>query len=168
MLIFCVQTNWVFPSEFQRSCRNDFDSSHWLWLESGYSAENVTRVESPFFLTWLESSPSQQNRDSSRVIDSGHAITGSCENWKINSCSGSGFYSKFWLLLRQKSQTLRLRYVFTSAIRKTWLFFVKRDKDPLELESFTGLWCNNGKPGPSTLATLRCSSQHHDAYCNAH
>jgi len=35
-------------------------SSSWLWLESGQSVENVTRVESPFFSTWLELSPSHQ------------------------------------------------------------------------------------------------------------
>ena len=35
-------------------------SSHWLWLESSQSVKNVTRVELPFFSTWLESSPSHQ------------------------------------------------------------------------------------------------------------
>ena len=35
-------------------------SSHWLWLESIHSVINVTRVESPFFSTWLVSSPSHQ------------------------------------------------------------------------------------------------------------
>ena len=33
-------------------------SSHWLWLESSHFVKNVTRVESPFFSTWFESSPS--------------------------------------------------------------------------------------------------------------
>jgi len=33
-------------------------SSHLLWLDSSHSVKNVTRVESPFFSAWLESSPS--------------------------------------------------------------------------------------------------------------
>ena len=48
MLIFCVQTNWVCPSETQRFCKNDC-------LESSHSVKHVTRVESPCYSTWLES-----------------------------------------------------------------------------------------------------------------
>jgi len=46
-------------------------SSHWVWLESSHFVKNVTRVESPFFSTWLESSPNHQNRDSSHAISNG-------------------------------------------------------------------------------------------------
>ena len=55
-------------------------SSRWLWLESSHSVKNVTRVESPSFSTWLESSPSHRKSwiESRRVIsDSSHAITDS-------------------------------------------------------------------------------------------
>ena len=62
----CVQTNWVCPSGTQRFCKNDFVSSHWLWLESSHSVKNVTRVESSHHFS---------QRDSSRAIDSSHAIT---------------------------------------------------------------------------------------------
>ena len=55
-----MQTNWVFPSGTQRFCENDSDSSHWLCVESSHSVKNVTRVDSPFFSTWLEPNPSQQ------------------------------------------------------------------------------------------------------------
>jgi len=54
----CVQTNWVCPSGTQRYCKNYSDSSHWLWLKSSHFVKNMTRVESPFFSTWLELSPS--------------------------------------------------------------------------------------------------------------
>ena len=58
----CVQTNRACPSGIERFSKNDSDSS----LEpltvnrvvSSHSVKNVTRIESPFFLTWLESSPS--------------------------------------------------------------------------------------------------------------
>ena len=71
-------------------------SSHWLWLESSHSVKNVTRVVSPVFSTWLESSPIHQKSwlVSSRVIDSSHAITNSMlfqtvsanlfYNWNVN------------------------------------------------------------------------------------
>jgi len=47
-------------------------SSHWLWLKSSDSVKNLTRVESPFFSTWLESSLSHQKPWLD--IDSSHAI----------------------------------------------------------------------------------------------
>ena len=52
----CVQTNWVCPSGTQRFCKNDSDSSQWLWLESSHSVKNVTRVELPKIVIRLESS----------------------------------------------------------------------------------------------------------------
>jgi len=35
-------------------------SGHWLWLESISEKRDSSQVESPFFSTWLESSPSHQ------------------------------------------------------------------------------------------------------------
>jgi len=75
----CVQTNWVCPSRTQRFCKNDSDSS----LESStvtrvkHSVKNVTRLESSHHFSHRDSSRVQvtKNRDSSRVIDSSHAIT---------------------------------------------------------------------------------------------
>ena len=55
-----MQTNWVCSSEAQWFCKNDSDSSQWLSPESSHSVKNVTRVESPFFLTWFESSLSPE------------------------------------------------------------------------------------------------------------
>ena len=61
---FCVQTNWVCPSGPQIFCKNDSDSSRWLWLESSHSVKNVTTFlnvtlvesESPKSVTGVESS----------------------------------------------------------------------------------------------------------------
>ena len=74
----CVQTNWVCPSGTQRFSKNDSDSSHWLWLESSHSVKNVTRAESSHYCIQRDSSRVRvtKNRDSSRVIDLSHAITG--------------------------------------------------------------------------------------------
>ena len=72
----CVQTNWVCLSGTQRFCKNDSDSSHWFWLESSHSVKNVTRVESSQQFSQRDSSRVRvtKNRDSSRVIESSHAI----------------------------------------------------------------------------------------------
>ena len=79
-----MQTNWVCRTEALRFCKNDSDSSHWLWLESSHSVKkrDSSRVESPSFSTWLESSQSHQKSwlDSSGVINSSHVITALCPN----------------------------------------------------------------------------------------
>ena len=88
MLIFCVQTNWVCPSGTQRYCKNDSDSRHWLWLESKHFVKNVTRVESPFFLTWLESSPSPHKS----WLESSHWLESSyhCYHNRLLCCKDRG------------------------------------------------------------------------------
>ena len=71
-----MQTNWVYRSEALRFCKNDSDSSLELSIvtrvESFCEKRDSSRVESPSFSTWLESSHIHQNRDLS------HAITGNC------------------------------------------------------------------------------------------
>jgi len=53
-------------------------SSQWSWLESSHSVKNVNRHESSHHLSQRDSIRVRvtKNRDSSRVIDSSHAITG--------------------------------------------------------------------------------------------
>jgi len=48
----------------------------WLWLESSHSVKNVTRVESPSFSTWLESSQSHQKSwlESSHWLESRYRL----------------------------------------------------------------------------------------------
>jgi len=76
-----VQTNWVCPSETQRFCEVDSDSSLVLLtvarVESSHSVKNVTRFESCHHFSQRDSDRVRvtKNRDSSRVIDSSHAIT---------------------------------------------------------------------------------------------
>jgi len=57
----CKRTGFVHQElrDFVKMTLN-WVASHWLWLEPCHSVKNVTRVESPFFSTWLESSPSHQ------------------------------------------------------------------------------------------------------------
>jgi len=61
----CVQRNWVYPSGTQRFCKNDSDSSFESLsvtrVESFCEKRNSSRIESPFYSAWLESSPSHQN-----------------------------------------------------------------------------------------------------------
>jgi len=68
-----VQTKWDFPTGTQRFCKNGSESSR---IESFCKKFDSSRVESPFFSTWLESSLSHQKicLESSRVIDSSHSI----------------------------------------------------------------------------------------------
>jgi len=60
----CMQTSWVCQSEALRFSKNDSDSSLESLIvsrvESSHSVKNVTRGESPFFSTWLESRQSHQ------------------------------------------------------------------------------------------------------------
>jgi len=77
----CMQTNWVCRSEALRFCKNDSDSSLESLIvtqvESSHSVKNVTRGESSNHLSQRDSSQSHQKSwlESSRVIDSSHAIT---------------------------------------------------------------------------------------------
>ena len=75
----CKRTGFV-HQELRDFVKMTLFSSHWLWLESSHSVKNVTRVESPFFSTWLESSPSHQKSwlEPSRVIDTSHAVIACC------------------------------------------------------------------------------------------
>jgi len=70
----CVQTNWVWPWGTQRFCKNDSDSSleslTVTRIESSHFVKNVTRVESPFFSTWLESSHQKSWLKSSHWLES--------------------------------------------------------------------------------------------------
>ena len=72
-----VQTNCVCPSETQRFCKNDSDSSHRLWLVSNRVILCKTWLESSHHFSQSDSSRVRvtKSRDSSRVIDSSHAIT---------------------------------------------------------------------------------------------
>jgi len=71
-----VQTNWVCPSEAQRFSKNDFDSSLGSLIVTRVIRCN-TWLESSHHFSQLDSSLVQatKNRESSRVIDSSHAIT---------------------------------------------------------------------------------------------
>ena len=59
-----MQTNWVCPSGAQRCCKNESDSSleslTVTRVESFCEKRDSSCIESPFFSTWLESSPSHQ------------------------------------------------------------------------------------------------------------
>ena len=76
----CKQTGFC-QSEALRFCKNDSDSSLESLIvtrvESNDSVKNVTRVESSHHLFQHDLSRVRvnKNRDSSRVIDSSHAIT---------------------------------------------------------------------------------------------
>jgi len=69
-------------------------SCDWLWLESSRSVKNVTLIESPFFSTWLESSPSHQKPvlESSRIT---LQLQMSVIDWwkKLNKQYESNFFS---------------------------------------------------------------------------
>jgi len=77
-----VQTNCVCPSETQRFCKNDSDSSHRLWLVSNRVILCKTWLESSHHFSQRDSSRVRvtKSRDSSRVIDSSHAITANKRN----------------------------------------------------------------------------------------
>ena len=69
-------------------------SCDWLWLESSRTVKNVTLIESPFFSTWLESSPSHQKPvlESSRIT---LQLQMSVIDWwkKLNKQYESNFFS---------------------------------------------------------------------------
>ena len=76
----CVQTNWVCPSGTQRFCTNGSDSSlkslSVTRVESFCEKWDSSRVELPFFQHDTSRFLVTKSRDSSRVIDSSHTITG--------------------------------------------------------------------------------------------
>jgi len=86
----CTRSRFVYQElrDFVKMTLTRF-SSNWRWLESSHSVKNVTRVESPFFSTWLEPRQSHQKSwlESSRVIDSSHAITAAKhQRWLRSRC----------------------------------------------------------------------------------
>ena len=66
-------------------CKNDSDSSLGSLtvtrFESSHSVKKVTRVESPFFSTWLESSPSHQIS----LLESSHWFELRYHSWKLKT-----------------------------------------------------------------------------------
>ena len=126
MLIFCAK-KWVYPSGAQRFCKNDSDSSHWLWPDSSHSVKIVTRVESQSFSTWLESSPSHQKSwiESSHLLESRHHCWLNTKTpchicdptHNIMLCTQSFTITHF---------TLHCYRIDTWAIRHPWLTFVNQ------------------------------------------
>ena len=79
-----MQTSWICPSEVQRFCKNNSDSSLESLIvarvKSSHSVKNLTRVDLSRHRSQSDSSRVRvtKNRDSSRIIDTSHDITVNC------------------------------------------------------------------------------------------
>jgi len=85
MLISLCANSCVCPSGAQRFCKNDSDSSYWLWFESSHSVKNVARVDSSHHFSQCNSSRVRviQNRDSIRVTLSLHTVRYAWQPYQI-------------------------------------------------------------------------------------